>query len=116
MKDLKLVFFLFTLGLIIAVSCKKETTETSFVACTSPTYEDEIKTLIETNCNNIDCHGARQQPVLTYYTAVKAAVDNGTFAHEVITSRAMPRGSELSQEDFDLFNCWLNDGAPEKSQ
>jgi hypothetical protein len=116
MKHVKIAFFIFTLALIITVSCKKETLKTDFATCTTPTYEGEIKTLIATNCNDIDCHGGRQQPVLTYYTAVKAAVDNGTFEYEVITSRAMPLGSKLSQEDFDLINCWLSDGAPEKSE
>ena len=115
MKHLKVVFAIFTVGLIMGVSCKKSNTETDFTTCTEPTYEDEIKPLLESHCNDITCHGADQQPVLTYFAAVKASVDNGSFEKEVISERSMPEGPELTQEEYDVFNCWLSAGAPEKS-
>lgn len=116
MKEIKIVFAVFAIGLIMAVACKKDNAETDFTACTQPTYDDDIKILLETHCNSISCHGADQQPVLTYYTAVKATVDNGTFANQVISTERMPKGAKLSQEEYDLFNCWLNADAPEKNQ
>ena len=97
-------------------SCKKSSKETDFSTCTQPTYEDDIKSLLETHCNNIDCHGGRQQPVLTYWSAVKAAVDNGSIQQEVVNARTMPKVVKLSQEEYDMFNCWLTDGAPQKSR
>ena len=116
MKDLKIIFAIFSVGLIMIVACNKASGETDFTTCTEPTYEEEIKPLLETHCNDISCHGADQQPVLTYYAAVKIAVDNGSFEKEVVSKRSMPEGEKLSQEDYDLFNCWLNAGAPEKSR
>lgn len=115
MTHLKIVFFVFTLGLLCVIACEKSGHETDFSQCSAPTYDDDIKVLIETKCNSIACHGAEEQPVLTYWSAVKASVDNGSFAKEVISDRAMPKGGKLSNEEYDLINCWLNDGAPENN-
>ena len=99
--------------LCFTFSCSKKSTETDFTACETQTYTSTIKALIEVQCNNVTCHGAAQQPTLTTYTSVKASVNNGTFLKEVITSQSMPQGTTLSQVDYDKYNCWLNDGAPE---
>ncbi|MFT6745762.1 MAG: hypothetical protein ACJAZ2_000096 [Glaciecola sp.] len=115
MKHFKIICTLFTVSLIVFAACSKNDKTTDLTTCGSYTYEGEIKTLIETHCNQISCHGAEKQPVLTYWAAVKVSVDNGSFEKEVITRRTMPEGIELKQADFDLFNCWLNSGAPEKS-
>jgi hypothetical protein len=116
MRELKIIFAIFAVGLIMAVACKKAGNETNFDDCTQPTYDDDIKTILETHCTNITCHGADQQPVLTYFAAVKGAVDNGSMENQVISTRRMPKGTKLSQEEYDLINCWLSAGAPEKSQ
>ncbi len=108
-----LIFSALFLALCVTFSCSKTTATTDFTACETLTYNTGIKELIEVQCNNITCHGANQQPTLTTYAAVKASVENGTFHKEVITSRSMPEGSTLSQIDYDKYNCWINDGAPE---
>lgn len=106
-------------GLIIALSslvlsCKKDQHQTDLTTC-SPTltYTTDIKPLINLHCNNVSCHGANQTPILTFYSAVKGSIDNGNFTKEVITNRSMPEGTKLSDEEYDLFNCWINAGAPE---
>ena len=115
MKHLKIIFILFATSLFAFGACSKNDKTTDFTTCRSYTYEGEIKSLIETQCNNISCHGAEQQPVLTYWAAVKASVDNGSFKKQVVTQGTMPEGTKLTQEDYDLFNCWLSTGALEKS-
>lgn len=106
-----LTFVCFTV--MLSAACKKDKAhETDFTQCETLSYEEEIAPLITTNCNNIDCHGANQQPVLTYYAAVKASVDNGSFANEITIDPTIPEGHSISEKDFDSFHCWLNDGAP----
>lgn len=111
MKKIFLTFGIFVL--LVSISCKKKKHETDFSTCSPISYATDIRALLDLHCNNIECHGANQAPVLTYYTAVKSTIDNGTFETAVINNRTMPKENVLSDEDYDLFNCWLNDGAPE---
>lgn len=109
----KLILLLIILTSFSTFSCKKKKHETDFSTCSPVSYTTDVRALIDLHCNNIECHGAAQAPILTYYSAVKNVVDNGKFAEVVITNRTMPKETSLNEEDFDTFNCWLNDGAPE---
>lgn len=102
-----------SVSVLFLSACKKNKHETDLTTCTPLSYTNDIRPLLDLHCNNASCHGANQQPVLTYYSAVKSSVDNGSFEKEVILNRTMPEGTSLSNEDYDLFNCWLNAGAPE---
>ena len=109
----KTILLLVVVIMVLVISCRKKKHETDFSECTPVTYTKDIRALLDVHCNNIECHGANQAPVLTYYAAVKSTFDNGNFRQAVINDRTMPKEAKLSDEDYDLFNCWLEAGAPE---
>jgi hypothetical protein len=73
-----------------------------------------IKPLIETHCNNGNCHVVNGigLGVFDSYAGVKAKVDNGSFASRVLDIRDMP-GYSLPACDYVLLEAWLDAGAPE---
>lgn len=86
--------------------------KTDLGSCGKFNYEDDIAPILEKYCTDVGCHGANQLPLLTYYDAVKATVDNGSLSLRVIIERDMPPVQDLSNDEYDIINCWINAGAP----
>lgn len=92
----------------------------------SPTYEADAKAIIDLTCAYSGCHasGGSAPGDYTTYDGMKAYLDNGSFKDRVVTeadndSKRMPPvyatngPTELTQEQFDILQCWLLDGYPE---
>ena len=77
------------------------------------TYESSIKAIIDSNCATSGCHdGTNPRPSYKNYQNVfnnrnniKARVVNG--------SMPPPSRPDLSQEQIDMIDCWVSNGAPE---
>lgn len=108
----KALIFSAAAGLLFA--CTKTNNQTDFSTCGSPTYEGELKSLIDRKCATSGCHNGSTSPTLTNYSQVQNAALNGSLKREVIDKQSMPQGQTFSKAEYDLFNCWLNAGAPEK--
>ncbi|MFK7906267.1 MAG: hypothetical protein AB8B69_14140 [Chitinophagales bacterium] len=111
------------LGMITLASCEKEED-----VCA--TWDADIKPIVETTCSYSGCHsgGTTANPFLspasndfTSYAAIKANLDNGTFAQRVLVDKDMPPAmfvppgspTELTQEQIDILQCWVDAGFPE---
>lgn len=106
----------------ILFSCTKDKT---LAVCTiehctsgSVSYQNDIVPLIQSSCATnmgpgTGCHDAW----IFEYKNVKANIDNGIFWNS-IQNGSMPKVpnsfgiDSLTQAEYELFECWICDGAP----
>jgi hypothetical protein len=115
--------FLLMVGfcLILLVSCDKEDSPDT-VDCTglTPTYNSEIKAILDASCAKSGCHDATTKAnnydLSTYATASPVSQNNrflGAIQHKSGFT-AMPKdGPKLSQDNIDLLTCWVQNDSPE---
>lgn len=78
------------------------------------TYQNTIKTLIDTRCAVSGCHvSGTGRVVLTTYQGVKAIVDDGRLTQRVIVEKTMPPAGPLPSCSIRQLEQWIADGAPE---
>lgn len=81
------------------------------------TYADDISPIVELKCTNDGCHGAGSNDGdFTNYQGMLLDLENGRIHEEVLIDRTMPEvGSpDLTEEELNMFQCWLGNGYPEK--
>jgi hypothetical protein len=116
--------FLTFIAITLLFSCAKDKTlaECGIEHCTpggDVSYSEDIVPLIQNSCaTNLGpgtgCHDAW----IFEYTNIKSSVDNGSFWN-AIENKSMPKipnvfGIDtLTQAEYELFECWICDGAPE---
>lgn len=117
--------------LILPMACTSDELPEPILAqtCTDsvPTYEGRIKSIIETNCAYAGCHLDGSAPgVYTFYGGVLPNIQSGSFRQRVVVEREDPnRGmppdyapdgqpKDLTIEELDLIECWLDSGHPEQ--
>ena len=82
-----------------------------------PSYEDDIKPIIEASCAIEDCHvsGGRGSGIFESYDGVKDKVDNESLLRRAVTNANMPPASSSAPkptaEQRNLIKCWIEDGA-----
>lgn len=117
------ILFLVFISTTVLLSCNKDKTlaECGLEHCTpgAVSYENDIKPLIQQSCaTNLGpgtgCHDAW----IFDYDNIKTSVDGGIF-WSVIESGYMPKMPNsfgivgLTPEEYEMFECWICDGAPE---
>jgi hypothetical protein len=107
---MKKIFFL-SFSIAIIASCGKDDNRGKLTpTCdgSHPTYENEIKPILDTKCGSGSCH-----PNYTSYNGLNSIIQNGQFKREVLTNQTMPQNSSLTHEQINKIQCWVNDGYPE---
>ncbi len=112
---------LFCLLIAILGSCTKDKIpvvgETLEPTCDPEiNYDNTMQAIINSSCAIPTCHvsGGNAPGVYTSYQGLLGQLENGQIEDEVIVQRDMPRSpGELTEEEFDLFKCWLEAGHPE---
>lgn len=82
----------------------------------SATYDANIGAIVNTSCAISNCHEAGCLfGDFTTYAGLKAKVDDGKVEDRVIDEKSMPPSyaTPLTDEDFQLISCWLENGALE---
>ena len=82
---------------------------------TDITYETSLKTIIDNSCAFTGCHvtGGNGPGDFSSYETMLPWLENGKVENRVVTQRDMPIApGELSEDEFDLFKCWLQDNFP----
>ena len=113
---------------ILLVSCfltimaceKDDDTSTSGIDCSgsNPSYTMDIKPIIDNTCALSGCHVTGfVQGDFTTYDGLKTRADSGALLERVVTKKEMPPANsagpvELTESQIKLFNCWIEDGAP----
>lgn len=114
---LLLITFFATI-LFTSNSCKKQDDDTPITEeCPSetPTYNGQIKDIINNNCALAGCHGDGTSPgIFTSYDGMKMWIDGGLIKQKAIDEKSMPPSpATLSSANYNLLRCWLEGGAPE---
>lgn len=105
---------LLALVLVAMASCSANTYDEIAVETTTPTYELNIKPIMNSNC--ISCHSSDggQGPFLENYEQVKSAVENNGLLSTIAApqGQGMPQNQRMPQSKIDAINTWANNGFP----
>jgi len=113
-----MIFSLFLVGTIL-VSCTKDkipVVESEPMCDPEINYDNTMQAIINNSCAIPTCHvsGGNGPGVFTSYQGLLGQLDNDQVENRVIVQRNMPISpGELTEEEFDLFKCWLEAGYPE---
>jgi len=91
-------------------SCKKD--EDFEAACedgSTPAYDSEMRTFVESKCAVSRCHfyGSSDGNYSTYSGMVED-ITNGKTSNRVLDRQDMPKNSTLSQDELNKFKCWVD--------
>lgn len=67
------------------------------------------ETVFKPNC--LSCHGSSHEPLLGSYSQVKTNIEK--IQRVVFTTKSMPKGGRLSNEELSLLQTWIANGAQE---
>ncbi|WP_246144103.1 hypothetical protein [Neolewinella aurantiaca] len=99
----------------VAVTCEDDT----------PTYEDDIREIVERTCAYSGCHLGGAPGIYDSYDGLLNHLENGRFRQRVISSRSDPtlgmppdyspdgRATSLTPDELLIITCWLDAGFPE---
>lgn len=81
---------------------------------TSISYATNIEPIIDGKCATSGCHvgGGSGNGIFDSYNAVKAKVDNGSFANRVLVVKDMPPSGLLTECQLKWIELWIAAGAP----
>jgi hypothetical protein len=103
-KSLRFLLGIFTMVLLIW-GCKKDNPTCDG---SDPSYDSDIKSIIDANCASSNCH-----PSYSTYSGLESILDNGSFKEEVLDKQKMPRGKNLSRDQLNKLQCWVENGYKE---
>jgi hypothetical protein len=95
-------------GVILIFACSKSKLKTPQCDGSHPTYTSTIKAIIDANCTSSNCH-----PGYSTYSGLNVAIQTGDFKREVITNMTMPKNKDLTQDQLNKIQCWVENGYPE---
>ncbi|MEM9260122.1 MAG: hypothetical protein AAGA62_10785 [Bacteroidota bacterium] len=118
---------LFFITIITIGGCTKDSLpepEPSLCEGGTPTYEVEIRPIIEASCAYSGCHLGGAPGLYNSYDGLLANLNDGTFRQRVISQMDDPnvgmppnyapsdRPQDLTSEELNLIECWLDAGFP----
>jgi len=96
-------------------SCESRTYADISAPVTNPTYEANVRPVVDANCSTSGCHNGATFPPLTNYNQVKDAAQNGSFLCRINGScGVMPPSGKMDQGTVDMINKWAQQGYVEK--
>jgi hypothetical protein len=112
-------FLLASLTLTLTM-CQKESAATYDCTNVTPTYNNDIKTIMNASCAITDCHdaGTHQGGIdLSTYAKVKSESQNDRFLGSIqhlASYQAMPDGAaKLADATIQKIYCWIQNGQPQ---
>ncbi|MFK8163302.1 MAG: hypothetical protein AB8H12_12645 [Lewinella sp.] len=119
----------FYVSLLIISSCTSDVLpEPVILPCdgVTPTYESDVREIIEQTCAYSGCHLGGAPGIYDSYQGLISDLESGLFRQRVIDVRddatiGMPpnyapqdRQEDLTEEQLMLITCWLDAGFPEQ--
>jgi len=100
------------MGLVSFLSCTNDKFETD--PCSSVSYVETVRPLVETKCALTGCHVSGFQPGdFTKYEVLKQKALDGKIQLMVFNLGNMPPIIKLSEEEKSQLQCWIQSGAAE---
>jgi hypothetical protein len=119
MKTSSTILTLFTLILVLGTSCVNDTVPEPVYPCddlaVTPNYDNDIKSIIDTNCAFSGCHiSGFNAGDFSNYQGMESYLPI-RISEEVLGEKTMPPNgfTALTQEELILISCWLEAGHPE---
>ncbi len=116
MKTLKITLIISCLCGLFFVSCDSNTYEEIAGVVENPTYNANVKGIMEDKCNS--CHNPDygQEPYLQTYALVKDACENGTLLCKIDGScgSIMPTSGKMPKARIDIIQNWALQGYVEQ--
>lgn len=103
----------------ITASCNKgegDNPKPDPIPACRPTYESDIKTVVQAKCALSGCHDGTSGLVnFLTYGPLKAKADEGKIKRYVFELNIMPpaTATQLIENEREKLQCWLDNGAPE---
>lgn len=73
-------------------------------------YSGEVEMIIESKCNDIDCHGAVERLLFPDYQGLKSSLESGLFESVVLLREGNPMPpndrTQLTENELKILNCW----------
>lgn len=111
---------LFAIFIFVTPSCTFDTLEPpvvqEFCDTLNVSYTNQMKTIIDTKCATPGCHIAGfSSGNFSTYDAMISRLESGLIGKRTVELKNMPpQGSPtLTEEELDIFNCWLSKDFPE---
>jgi hypothetical protein len=91
----------------------------------NPTYEADIRPIVETSCAYSGCHLGTAPGLYDSYEGLLSQIDAGSFRERTITMKADPnlgmppnyapadRPEDLTEDELRMIECWLDAGHPQ---
>ncbi len=92
----------------------------------TPTYEADVREIVEQTCAYSGCHLGGAPGVYDSYQGLLPSLESGLFRQRVISSKDDPnvgmppnyapegRAEDLTPEQLMIITCWLDAGYPEQ--
>ncbi len=119
---MKIIISIVIVGLLMTLpGCKKESAPTTY-DCTglTPTYDLNVKSLMDTHCATAGCHSASNKADgkdLSNYASTKSVAGNQSFLGSIehlSGYKQMPQGAvKLNDADIKTIACWVQNGMPQ---
>jgi hypothetical protein len=118
--NLKISGMLCLLGIFFLLSCSKE--DIDMVDCMGlvPTYNLDVKAILDNSCATVGCHNSTTKENgidLSTYASVRVVSSQDRFLGAIQHKRgytAMPyKLPELNSDQVELLTCWVQNGSPE---
>jgi hypothetical protein len=107
------------LAVLFITGCDKKVAKQAVVApaaikCDTIEFNKNIKPIIDLKCATPGCHVSTFTSAdFTGYSGLNAKVTGGQFKNRVFSASApMPPSGKLPQNQLDIIQCWLDNGAP----
>lgn len=119
MKISRTILTLFTLFVVLGSSCVNNTVPEPVYPCNdiveTPNYDNDIKSIIDTNCAFSGCHvSGFNFGDFSNYQGMESYLPI-RISEEVLDEKTMPPSgfTALTREELVLISCWLEAGHPE---
>ncbi len=103
---------------LVIVACSKDDDEDNGMTIEeceeTPTYNDDIQPIMEEKCATPACHGGGESPGdFRDLSVLQQYIDAGLIEERVLIQRNMPpAGMQLTSEELQAFQCWVEGGYP----
>ena len=111
---------LLALIIIFSVSCTRDQISEVESECGEEvSYEEQIKPIIDISCAYAGCHGGGAPGNFSTYDGISDYIGGKLIGRRVLIERSMPPNYaiigpvRLSDEELELFQCWVQAGYPE---
>jgi hypothetical protein len=114
MKAFKIIIILL-ITCYIGFSCNSSTYDEISVKVDIPTYQANVKPIIENNCLSCHSRAGGQDPTLETYVGVREAAEKGNLICRIddqSCGSVMPPSGKMPQTNINIIKKWAENGYP----